>query len=60
MNSAHDEQEPWEGEARHRDRHPERYTEPAADWPPNPRTVVLFCIAVMAFVVPWACWAVSA
>ena len=28
-------------------------------WPPNPRTVLLFCLAVMALAVPWAWWAVS-
>lgn len=48
-----------ETESRHRDTHPEMYTEPQGSWPPPPRTVLLFCIAVMALAVPWTWWALQ-
>lgn len=35
-----------------------RQSEPQGSWPPNPTNVILFCVAVMSFAVPWAWWAV--
>jgi len=48
-----------ETESPHRAPQPDRYTEPEGHWPPHPRTVLLFCLAIMALAVPWTWWAIQ-